>query len=197
MIRTLRRYHFFYSRKGFYKFLGQISLKFAGIMAIIGGLLLLFENLTPGIAFYFAKYSVLVSNELVLIFFFVSETLLGLVPPDLFIVWTKKFASPYVFVTVLAILSYSAGLVSYLLGKKIVNFEKVGHYIHVKFEKQFAMLRSWGGLIIIIAALLPLPYSTMCLGAGMLKYNFKSLLVLGAFRIVRFFAYAVVLFQLV
>jgi len=197
MIRTLRRYHFFYSRKGFYKFLGQISLKFAGIMAIIGLGLMLFESLTPGISYYFAKYSVVVSNELVLIFFFISETLLGLVPPDLFIVWTKKFSSPYVFVTLLAVLSYSAGLVSYMLGKKLVDFEKIGHYIHVKFEKQFAMLRSWGGLIIIIAALLPLPYSTMCLGAGMLKYSFRSLLILGAFRIVRFFAYAGVLFQLV
>ena len=197
MIRTLRRYHFFYSRKGFYKFLGQISLKFAIFMAIIGAGLMLFEQLTPGVAHYFAEYSVMVSNEIVLIFFFISETLLGLVPPDLFIVWTKKFSSPYVFVTVLAILSYTAGLLSYVLGMRIVNLEKIREYIHVKFEKQFNMLRSWGGLIIVIAALLPLPYSTMCLGAGMLKYSFKSLMLLGAFRIVRFFAYALVLFQLV
>jgi membrane protein YqaA with SNARE-associated domain len=59
------------------------------------------------------------------------------------------------------------------------------------------MLKSWGGFIIIVAALLPLPYSTMCLGAGMLKYSFKSLLLLGMFRIVRFFAYAAVLYQVV
>lgn len=197
MIKTIRRYHFFYSRKGFYKFLGQIGLKFAIVMAVIVALLALFESLTPGISHYFAKYSVLVSNEIVLTFFFISETLLGLVPPDLFIVWTTKFSSPYVAVTVLAFLSYSAGLLSYLLGMRLVNLDKVRDYIHVKFEKQFAMLRSWGGLIIVIAALLPLPYSTMCLGAGMLKYSFKSLLLLGAFRIVRFFVYAMVLFQLV
>jgi membrane protein YqaA with SNARE-associated domain len=172
-------------------------VKFAAVMAVILAALYAFEQFTPGIAHYFAIYSTTLSHELVLTFFFISETLLGLIPPDLFIVWANQFASPYTMVLLLAILSYLAGLVAYYLGLRLVDFGKLREYIHVKFEKQFTMLRSWGGLIIVIAALLPLPYSTMCLGAGMLKYSFRALLILGMFRIVRFFAYAAVLYQVV
>ena len=157
----------------------------------------LFEFLTPGVAHYFELYTSTISSELIFTFFFVSETLLGLVPPDLFIVWSKQFSSPYVIVTLLAVLSYSAGLLAYYMGLKLGAIDRLKHYIHVKFEKQFSMLKSWGGLIIVIAALFPLPFSTMCLGAGMLKYSFRSLALLGVFRIARFFAYAAVLFQVV
>ena len=197
MWRSIRRYHFFYHRKGFYKFLGSISIKFALVMGLVLIGLYAFEVFTPGIAHYFATYSARFSQELVLGFFFLSETLLGLIPPDLFIVWAKQFVSPYVMVSVLAVLSYLAGLVAYYLGVKLIGFKTLREYIHVKFKKQFEMLRSWGGFIIVIAALLPLPFSTMCLGAGMLKYSFKTLALLGVFRIVRFFAYAAVLYQVV
>jgi len=166
-------------------------------MAVILFALYMFEFFTPGIAHYFALYSTSFSQELVLTFFFISETLLGLIPPDLFIVWAKQFASPYAVVTVLALLSYLAGLLAYYLGVRLVAIKEMKEYIHVKFEKQFAMLRSWGGLIIVIAALLPLPFSTMCLGAGMLKFSFRTLAILGVFRIARFFVYAAVLYQVV
>lgn len=166
----------------------------------MGGILLgliVFEQLTPGIAFYFAKYSVIVSNEIVLAVFFISETILGLIPPDLFIIWAKQFAHPYAVVLLLAALSYGAGFLAYYAGFKLGAIEKISNFINVKFAEQFKMLRSWGGLIIVIAALFPLPYSTMCLGAGMLKYSVKALLLLGLFRFVRFFAYAAVLYQVV
>ncbi len=197
MWKSIKRYHFFYSRKGFYKFLKSISIKFTLVMGLVLLGLMLFEKLTPGISHYFATYSVLVSNELVISFFFLSETILGLVPPDLFIVWAKQFTAPYSVVLLLALLSYGAGLLAYYVGLRIGAIEKVSQYIHVKFATQFKMLKSWGGLIIVIAALLPLPYSTMCLGAGMLKYSFKMLLLLGIFRIARFFIYASVLYQVV
>ena len=197
MWRSVRRYHFFYHRKGFYKFLRSISVKFAGVMAVILLGLYLFELFTPGIAYYFSVYSTAFSEELVFTFFFISETLLGLIPPDLFIVWAKKFSSPYTMVALLAVLSYTAGLLAYYLGLRLVALERLKNYIHVKFDKQFSMLRSWGGFIMVIAALLPLPFSTMCLGAGMLKYSFKMLAILGIFRIARFFVYAAVLYQVV
>ncbi len=197
MWNSVKRYHFFYLRKGFYKFLGQISAKFAAIMVGIVVAMLLFELYTPGIAYYFAEFSLLVSKELVLITFFVSETLLGLVPPDLFIMWAEQFSSPYAVVGLLAMLSYLAGLLSYFLGLRLVRWKSVSNYVNVKFGKHFAMLRSWGGFIVVVAALLPLPFSTMCMGAGMLKFSFKSLAILGLFRLVRFFVYAFFIFQMI
>lgn len=197
MWRNIRRYHFFYHRKGFYKFLSGISLKFAGIMGLVLLGLALFEHFTPGIAFYFAKYTMTLSNGLIIGFFFISETLLGLIPPDLFILWAKQFASPYAVVAILAVLSYGAGLLAYFLGMRLGGLKRLNTYINDRFGQHFSLLRNWGGFIIVIAALLPLPYGTMCLGAGLLRYSFRMLLLLGMFRIVRFFLYAGVLYQVI
>ncbi len=197
MWNSIRRYHFFYHRKGFYKFLANISAKFALVMAVFVVAMLLFEAFTPGISHYFSYFSKVVAREWVLTFFFISETFLGLIPPDLFIVWADQFSTPYLIVGVLALLSYCAGLLSYYLGLRIIRWERVSSYVNVKFGKHFAMLRSWGGFIIVIAALFPLPFSIMCMGAGMLKYSFKSLVILGTFRFLRFFAYALFIFQMI
>ncbi len=194
---SMKRYHVFYQRRGFYKFLQKIGINFAAVLLPILLALSLFENFTPGLEYYFGQFSAVVRQEFVLGIFFLSETILGLIPPDLFIIWAKQFASPYAMVGLLALMSYGAGLLAYYLGLRLMRINRLGHFVNVKFAKQFAMLRSWGGPIIVVAALLPLPYSTMCLGAGMLKYNFKSLLLLGIFRIARFFVYALVLFQVV
>lgn len=194
---SIRRYHFFYLRRGFYKFLTKITLHFVAIMLPILAALMLFENFTPGMEYYFEQFSSVVGQEIVLAGFFISETLLGLIPPDLFIIWAKQFSSPYAMVLLLSVLSYAGGLAAYFIGTRLVKINRLGHMVHVKFAKQFTLLKSWGGFIIVIAALLPLPYSTMCLGAGMLKYSLRSLLLLGMFRIVRFFVYAAVLYQVV
>lgn len=197
MWRSIKRYHFFYYRKGFYTFLKQLLIKFGILMGVILLGLILFEYYTPGISYYFSKYSLVVSNEIILAVFFLSETILGLIPPDLFIVWAKQFSHPYAMVLLLAVLSYTAGFLSYYLGVKLGGIKKISELINIKFADEFKMLRSWGGFIIVIAALFPLPYSTMCLGAGMLRYSFRALVLLGLFRIVRFFAYAAVLYQVV
>ncbi len=197
MWNSVKRYHFFYLRKGFYRFLGQISAKFAAIMIAVVIAMVLFEMFTPGIAHYFGLFSGVVSNELVLISFFVSETILGLIPPDLFIMWAEQFSSPYAIVGLLAVLSYLAGLLSYFLGLRMVKWERVSHYVNVKFGKHFAMLKNWGGFIVVIAALFPLPFATMCMGAGMLRYSFTSLALLGLFRLLRFFIYAFFIFQVI
>ncbi len=197
MKRIILRYHYFYQRKGFYPFLRDLGTKFILTFAVIGLGLLAFEQFTPGVAHYFDRYVNVISNEIILTIFFLSETILGLLPPDLFIIWALKFASPYAVVGLLAVMSYLAGFLAYYLGKQLVAIPRISDYINVRCAKQFALLRNWGGLIIVIAALFPLPYSTMCLGAGMLKYSFRMLVLLGMFRIVRFFAYAAVLYQVV
>jgi hypothetical protein len=197
MWNSIRRYHFFYHRKGFYKFLGGITAKFALIAGFVLLGMALFEAYTPGIAYYFAQFTEVVAREWVLTFFFVSETFLGLIPPDLFIVWADQFSTPYLMVGVLALLSYFAGLLSYYLGLRLIRWERLSDYVNGKFGKHFAMLRNWGGFLIVVAALFPIPFSTMCMGAGMLKYSFRSLAILGTFRILRFFVYALFIFQMI
>jgi membrane protein YqaA with SNARE-associated domain len=197
MLNSLRRYHFFYLRKGFYKFLRGISLKFLLVIGVVLAAMALFEHYTPGLAYYFAQFTEVVAREWVLAFFFFSETALGVIPPDLFIVWADQFHNPWTWVAVLAVLSYLAGLLSYYMGLKLLSWRQFAEYFNLKFGKYFTMLRSWGGFLIVVAALFPLPFSVMCMGAGLLQYNFKTLAILGTFRIVRFFVYATFIFQMI
>jgi len=61
------------------------------------------------------------SKNSILIVFFISESILGLVPPEIFIAWAKKTAEPILNLFILALLSYAGGLVSYSL-------EQLQHY---------------------------------------------------------------------
>ena len=93
--------HQYYSYTGFYTFIGD-TLKKALIPAIliIFGLYLVNEyvfTIDDGLEFLTQKFS----RIGILIVFFISETLLGLIPPEIFIAWSKKTASPIVNLSIL------------------------------------------------------------------------------------------------
>ena len=47
---------------------------------------------------------------------FASEIVVGFLPPDLFILWAQSLTYPWLMVLLLSVLSYLAGIVSYLIG---------------------------------------------------------------------------------
>ncbi len=71
----------------------------------------------------------------ILVIFFVSETVLGLVPPEIFIAWTKKTADPILNLSILATLSYAGGLLSYFIGKTALRIKSVKEYLEVKMAE--------------------------------------------------------------
>jgi membrane protein YqaA with SNARE-associated domain len=127
----------------------------------------------------------------------VSETLLGLIPPEIFIAWTKKTTEPILNLTILTTLSYFGGLSSYFIGEKSLKIKAVKNYLEIKMEKHLKNSKKWGGILIIVGALLPLPFSISCMAAGMIKYPFKSVILFGLFRFVRFALYGLAIFQVV
>lgn len=136
------------------------------------------------------------SNVGILVTFFVSETVLGLVPPEIFIAWTKT-ADPILNLSILATLSYVGGLLSYFIGKTALRIKSVKEYLEVKMAENLKNTKKWGGFLILVGALLPLPFSIACLAAGMIKYPFKNVALFGLFRFARFAAYAWAIFQVV
>ncbi|MGY0427320.1 MAG: YqaA family protein, partial [Polaribacter sp.] len=126
-----------------------------------------------------------------------SETLLGLIPPEIFIAWTKKTPDPVLNLAILATLSYAGGLLAYFIGKMALKIKAVQLYLEVKMEKHLKNTSKWGGFLIIVGALLPLPFSISCMAAGMIKYPFKNVMLFGLFRFVRFTIYALMIFQIV
>jgi membrane protein YqaA with SNARE-associated domain len=189
--------HNYYHRTGFYMFIWE-SLKkaFWPIVIVVIGLLLFNKyvyNINDGLQTITETFSRLG----ILTTFFISETLLGLIPPEIFIAWTKKTADPIVNVSILAILSYTGGLISYFIGKAALKVQSLKEYLEVKMAKNLKNTRKWGGILILVGALLPLPFSIACVAAGMIKYPFKNVVFFGLFRFARFATYAWAIFQVV
>ena len=133
----------------------------------------------------------------VFLVFFASESILGLIPPDIFIAWTKVTKFPILYLSLLAILSYLGGVVSYISGKALMLHPKLPVYFLEKMKKQTQMLRKWGGLIIAVGALLPLPFAIASMAAGMIKYDFKAFLLFALLRFLRFAIYGFAIYQMI
>jgi membrane protein YqaA with SNARE-associated domain len=127
------------------------------------------------------------SNVFVLIVFLVSESFLGMIPPDLFVIWTSKFSNPLFLLALLGILSYAGGVVSYFIGHWLSKRKRIKAYSEKALEKYINLVRKWGGAFIIISALFPFsPYSMIVIAVSLFRYPLKLYLFFGISRIIRF-----------
>lgn len=189
--------HQYYSYTGFYSFIGK-SLKKAIIpvtLVVIG--LLLFNKYIYNINDGLQTMTETFSTVGVLSVFFISESILGLIPPEIFIAWSKKTTEPVITLAILATLSYTGGIISFFIGKAALRIEKVKNYLEVKMAKQLKNTSKWGGFLIVVGALLPIPFSITCMAGGLIKYPLKGVILFGLFRFLRFAVYALAIFQMV
>jgi membrane protein YqaA with SNARE-associated domain len=136
-------------------------------------------------------------NYGVLAFFYVSETVLGLIPPELFIAWAGETSTPILNLFLIAVLSYLGGFTSYWIGRRALRIPSLHNYLEVKMAKQLVMARKWGGLLIAVGALLPLPFAMASLVAGMLRYPLKSWMLVGLLRFLRYALYGAAIFSFI
>lgn len=192
-----KRLHNYYGRTGFYLFVWEsVKKAFLPIILVIIGLFL-FNKYVFDINKGLETITETFSRVGILITFFISETILGLVPPEIFIAWTKKTDDPIINLSLLATLSYVGGLLSYFIGKMTLKIESVKNYLEVKMAANLKNTKKWGGFLILVGALLPLPFSIACLAAGMIKYPFRNVVFFGLFRFLRFAIYAWAIFKVV
>ncbi|RXG20200.1 membrane protein YqaA with SNARE-associated domain [Leeuwenhoekiella polynyae] len=193
----IRLLHQYYKFTGFYSFLGG-SLK---------------KALTPIVLFIIAllcvHYFVIDINDLlvkmtdtfppfwVLTVFFISESILGLIPPEIFIAWSDKMPDPILYLSLIAVLSYTGGIISYFMGRASTRINAVHEYLEVKMAKHLKNARKWGGFLIVVGAILPVPFAVSSMAAGMIKYPFINYLLFGLLRFVRFAIYGAAIFNLV
>ncbi|MFC0520323.1 YqaA family protein [Mesonia maritima] len=186
--------HQYYSYTGFYSFVGKSLLKAAiPILIFIVALICVhffvidIEDVLVYITDNFPPIGVLAV-------FFASESILGLIPPEIFIAWSGKSDHPEIYLAIIATLSYLGGIVSYFIGRGIASIPSVFVYLEVKMEKHIKNMRKWGGFLIIVGALLPVPFAISSIAAGIIKFPFGSYLLFGLLRFLRFFLYGVAIF---
>jgi len=190
-----RLLHQYYTYTGFYSFIGKgLKSAFWPTIIIIGALV-------------YVNYKVISINELITnltqnysdlaIFsvFFASESILGLIPPDIFIAWTKNSSHPILYLSLLAVLSYIGGVVAYISGKALLIIPSVKVVMEEKMSKHIANMRKWGGLLIAVGAVLPLPFAIASMAAGMIKFSFRSFLIFALLRFLRFIIYGFAIYQ--
>lgn len=190
----LQLLHQYYKYTGFYKFVWNAIKKASPYIIAIVALVYVVNH------YYDINKALVHITEIlpaygVLSFFFVSESLLGLIPPEIFIAWAGNMYNPWFYLTILAILSYSGGLVSYWMGRSITKIPSVHNYIEVKMEKQLKNSKKWGGFLIMVGAVLPLPFSIACMAAGIIEFPFRNVMIYGSLRFVRYAIYGLIIFN--
>ncbi len=190
----LQLLHQYYGYTGFYAFVWQSVKKvFPYVVVLIAAILIV--NHYYDINASLVKLTEVLPIPGVLSVFFISETLLGLIPPEIFIAWSGKLSSPWVYLSVLALLSYLGGLISYWIGRFFTKIPSVHNYLEVKMAKQLKNSKKWGGFLIMAGALLPLPFSIACMAAGLIKFPFNNVMIYGSLRLVRFAIYGLLIFN--
>lgn len=187
--------HQYYSYTGFYRFLGDALKKAVPPILLVVGTLVAIHyfviDINDALAYVIKEYSA----GLILALFFVSESILGIIPPELFIAWSGKTDMPIGYLSALATLSYAGGIVSYFTGRATLKIERVYQYLEVKMEKHIKNARKWGGFLIVVGALLPIPFAISSLAAGMIRFKFSYYLLFGLLRFVRFAIYGAAIFS--
>ena len=192
----LQLLHQYYSYTGFYTFVwNAVKKALPFILLAIVGIYTLNQFIDINAALIHITEKLPTSS--VLAFFFTSETILGLIPPEICIAWAAKMNSPWLYLTILAFLSYFGGLLSYYIGSIINNNRKVHSYLELKMKKQLENSKKWGGFLIVVGALLPLPFAISCMASGIIKYPFKKVMLLGSLRILRILFYGFIVFSVI
>lgn len=200
--RTLKKntelYNYYYRKTGFYR----VLLKgFTRLLIAIAIIILTFIMLSEFLIFDFKDVFVSVVESvphwMVFVLFYLSDSvLLSIAPPDLFILWADSFENKFLVLFMLALLSYAAGITSYFIGKRIGSIPAVRRWINLRFSRLVKSVNKWGGGFIIVAAILPIPWSPALIVTGILNYSLKMLLIVALTRFARFFLYGYFLFRI-
>lgn len=130
--------------------------------------------------------------------FLSSEVIFGIIPPEFFMFWSARHGDPTLYIqntASLAAISYAAGVIGYGIGS-FFNSTRLYRTIKKNFlgkvEKQF---QAFGGFLVLVAAVTPLPFSGICMLVGAVKYPFRKFLLMALIRFARFGVYAYIIWQ--
>ena len=191
----LQLLHQYYKYTGFYSFIWQ-GIKGAILPTFIIVAILFYVNykvinLNEALIYITQNFS----DSFIFGIFLASESILGLIPPDIFIAWTKNTANPLFYLSILAFLSYIGGVIAYFMGMAIVSVPSINKRLYGKMSRHVINMQKWGGFLIAVGALLPLPYAIACLAAGMINYSRKYFFLFGLLRFFRFAIYGFVIYS--
>lgn len=130
--------------------------------------------------------------------FLASEVIFGIIPPEFFMIWSLRSEVIGVYITniiALSSISYIAGIIGFGIGAYLKNtqfYRQMKKRVFGKFETH---LNNYGGFLVIVAALTPLPFSGIAMLVGSVHYSFRRYLLVSLFRFVRFVIYSIIIWE--
>jgi len=184
-------------KRGFFRYVGRSVLLILAVYMLVvlivfltGRYLVDFNTFIAGIIERF-------SDKFVILLFFLSESVAGMIPVDLFVIWTQKFESPLLWLALLGILSYAGGVISYGIGLWIARRPRIRAFTERRLKGYISFVRKWGGAFIIIAALFPFtPFSLVVIAITLFHYPFRNFLLFALARLLRFVLQGILFFDL-
>jgi membrane protein YqaA with SNARE-associated domain len=127
----------------------------------------------------------------------ISEIVFGILPPEIFMmIWILDNIDLSGFIinlTILTLISYAAGILGYYIGKVFSKTKFYQERIREKYLKQYeGKLKTYGGYLVFVGAVTPVPFSATCMLAGSVNLNFKYFLLICITRVIRFAGYGAV-----
>lgn len=130
--------------------------------------------------------------------FLASETIFGIIPPEFFMIWSlrSEVLCNYINnIIALSVISYISGVIGFGIGIYLKNtrfYRIMKIRVFGKFEKH---LNYYGGFLVIVASLTPLPFSGIAMLVGSVHYSFRKYLWFSLFRFLRFVVYGIVIWE--
>ena len=141
-LKRLSIIHRYYKITRFYSFLKTSA--YQGLFMVV-----VFVLLLMAVNFFIIDINLMIHNivekyspTIVILCFLLSESILGLIPPEIFILWSSKSANPYLFLFGLATASYIGGAVSYFIGTRISLMPNVSKHIEKRIKQHIINLRT-------------------------------------------------------
>lgn len=183
-------------REKFWFFVRNLGKGLLWLSLLIGGFILLKDRIDLN---YLQWLSPIYEEPfLVYLIYSTSELFFGIIPPEIFMIWSLrlgKLASYALNVGALAVISYVAGVLGYLIGNYL-NHTRLYDYLQKNlfghYERYF---QRFGGFLIVVAALTPLPFSGVSMLVGSVEFPAKKYLLFASARFIRFAAYSYIVWQ--
>jgi membrane protein YqaA with SNARE-associated domain len=124
----------------------------------------------------------------------ISEIVFGVIPPEFFMmIWILDNIDVSGFIinlSILAVISYGAGVLGYYIGKTFSKTKFYNNRIREKYLKQYdSKLKKFGGYLVFVGAITPVPFSATCMLAGSVNMNLRNFLLICITRVFRFAVY--------
>lgn len=155
-------------------------------------LFILFEDYIQEV-FYEHQAVIRANAPLMYSIYTLSEIVFGILPPELFmLIWISSkitLINYCINLTYLTLISYAAGVLGYFIGKyfsKTSIYKRIGEKYMKPYEGQ---LKRFGGYLVFVGAVTPVPFSATCMLAGSINYPFNTFLLICITRILRFAVY--------